>query len=155
MAGYATGEVYFASQALGFRHSHLDSGGYSYDQKEKDKDVSKAVDFLVKDEQGRALLTSMVGCLFARGVYSDDLLATCLKSVGYASLADGLGVASRNIQELRWKNRLATGFVPEEVAIPQRFHEITTAKGPLDSAYLAGLTAAYAKAVRELGGKDG
>ena len=34
MAGYATGEVYFASQALGFRHSHLDSGGYSFDQKE-------------------------------------------------------------------------------------------------------------------------
>ena len=62
MAGYATGEVYFASQALGLRHSHLDSGGYSYDQKEKGKDVSKAVDFLVKDEQGRVLLTSMV-CL--------------------------------------------------------------------------------------------
>ena len=34
MAGYATGEVYFVSQALGLRHSHLDSGGYSYDQKE-------------------------------------------------------------------------------------------------------------------------
>ena len=84
MAGYATGEVYFASQALGLRHSHLDSAGYSYDQKEKSKeayletpdarsdpeakskDVSKAVDFLVKDEQGRAFLTSMVACLFAR-----------------------------------------------------------------------------------------
>ena len=27
MAGYATGEVFFTSQALGFRHSHLDAGG--------------------------------------------------------------------------------------------------------------------------------
>ncbi len=69
MGGYATGEVFFASQALGFRHSHLDTGGYSYDQKEKSKDPAKAVDFLVKDEQGRVLLTSMVACLFARGVY--------------------------------------------------------------------------------------
>ena len=35
MAGYATGEVFFVSQALGLRHSHLDAGGYSYDQKDK------------------------------------------------------------------------------------------------------------------------
>ena len=42
MGGYATGEVFFVSQALGFRHSHLDSGGYSYDQKHDDKDVDQA-----------------------------------------------------------------------------------------------------------------
>ena len=93
------------------------------------KILSKAVDFLVKDEQGRVLLTSMVACLFARGVYTDELLATCLKAVGYGSLADNLGPVSRNIQQLRWKNRLATGFMPEEVTIPKRFHEITTVEG--------------------------
>ncbi len=153
MAGYATGEVYFASQALGFRHSHLDSGGYSFDQKEKGKDVSKAVDFLVKDEQGRVLLTSMVACLFARGVYTDEMLTACLKSVGYGSIADNLGPVGRNIQQLRWKMRLATGYKPEEVTIPKRFCEITTTKGPMDSAYLAGLMAEYAKAIRELGAK--
>lgn len=154
MAGYATGEAYFASQALGFRHSHLDSGGYSFDQKEKGKDVSKAVDFLVKDEQGRVLLTSMVACLFARGVYTDELLARCLKAVGYASLAETLGPVSGNIQQLRWKMRLTTGFVPEEVTIPKRFYEITTAKGPLDGDFLTGLMAEYAKAIRHLGEKD-
>jgi len=44
------------------------------------------VDFLVKDEQGRVLLTSMVACLFARGVYSDALLSDCLRSVGYTAM---------------------------------------------------------------------
>jgi aldehyde:ferredoxin oxidoreductase len=151
MAGYATGEVYFVSQALGLRHSHLDSGGYSYDQKEQGKDVSKAVDFLVKDEQGRVLLTSMVSCLFARGVYADELLATCLQAVGYSSLAENLGPVSRNIQKLRWKNRFTTGYVPEEVVIPKRFNEITTVKGPLDSAYLSNLMVEYGKAIRVLG----
>lgn len=151
MAGYATGEVFFASQALGLRHSHLDSGGYSYDQKEKSKDLSKAVDFLVKDEQGRVLLTSMVACLFARGVYTDDLLSECLNTVGYGYLAGNLGPLSRNIQQLRWKNRFATGFRPEEVIIPQRFYEVTTVKGPLDSVFLDGLTAEYGKAIRALG----
>ena len=154
MAGYATGEVYFASQALGFRHSHLDSGGYSFDQKEKGKDVSKAVDFLVKDEQGRVLLTSMVACLFARGVYTDELLATCLKAVGYGSLAENLGPVSRNIQELRWKIRLASGFRPEEITIPERFYEVETVKGPMDRAFLDGLIQEYAKAIRGLAGAD-
>ena len=150
MAGYATGEVYFASQALGFRHSHLDSGGYSYDQKEMGKDTKKAVDFLIKDEQGRALLTSMVACLFARGVYTDEFLATCLNAVGYTTMAENLGTLASTIQQLRWKNRFATGFVPEEMTIPKRFHEITTVKGPLDSAFLSNIMEEYGKAIRVL-----
>jgi aldehyde:ferredoxin oxidoreductase len=154
MAGYATGEVFFASQALGFRHSHLDSGGYSFDQKEKGKDLSKAVDFLVKDEQGRVLLTSMVACLFARGVYTDEMLARCLKSVGYASLAETLGPVSRNIQQLRWKIRLASGFRPEDVTIPERFYEVETVKGPTDRAFLTGLIQEYAKAIQGLAGNQ-
>jgi aldehyde:ferredoxin oxidoreductase len=151
MAGYATGEVYFASQALGFRHSHLDSGGYSYDQKEMGKDTKKAVDFLIKDEQGRVLLTSMVACLFARGVYTDEFLASCLNAVGYTAMAENLGTLASTIQQLRWKNRLGTGFVPEDVTIPKRFHEITTVKGPLDSAFLSNIMVEYGKAIRVLG----
>ena len=30
---------FFASQSLGFRHSHLDTGAYSWDQKHSEKDV--------------------------------------------------------------------------------------------------------------------
>ena len=151
MAGYATGEVYFASQALGFRHSHLDSGGYSYDQKEMGKDTKKAVDFLIKDEQGRVLLTSMVACLFARGVYTDEFLASCLNAVGYTTMAENLGTLASTIQQLRWKNRFATGYIPEEVTIPKRFHEITTVKGPLDSAFLSNIMEEYGKVIRVLG----
>jgi aldehyde:ferredoxin oxidoreductase len=151
MAGYATGEVYFASQALGFRHSHLDSGGYSYDQKEMGKDTKKAVDFLIKDEKGRVLLTSMVACLFARGVYTDEFLASCLNAVGYTTMAENLGTLAITIQQLRWKNRFATGYVPEEITIPKRFHEITTVKGPLDSAFLSSIMEEYGKAIRVLG----
>ena len=154
MAGYATGEVFFVSEALGLRHSHLDSGGYSYDQKEKGKDPAKAVDFLIKDEQGRVLLTSMVACLFARGVYTDALLADCLKSLGYQTLAGTLGTVSRTIQKLRWQARLATGYRPEDVTIPKRFLEITTGKGPMDADYLASLKDKYAQAIRSLAAPD-
>jgi aldehyde:ferredoxin oxidoreductase len=150
MGGYATGEVFFTSQALGFRHSHLDSAGYSYDQKENDKDPAKAVDFLIRDEQGRVLLTSMVACLFARGVYTDMLLADCLKSVGYGRLADRLVSVSKDIQQIRWKTRIETGYRPEDMTIPKRFYEITTGKGSIDSDFLVALKDHYAKAIRSL-----
>jgi aldehyde:ferredoxin oxidoreductase len=151
MAGYATGEVFFASQALGLRHSHLDSAGYSYDQTHKDKDVEKAVDFLMADEASRAFLTSMVACLFARGVYNDELLAECLKVVGYNALADTFAAVSRNIQKLRWQTRLATGFNPASVSIPKRFTEVTNWKGKVDGEFLAELKNAYARGLLELG----
>ncbi len=154
MGGYATGEVFFASQALGLRHSHLDSSGYTYDQKYKDKDVRKAVEFLLKDEQGRVFLTSMVACLFARSVYTDELLASCLKTVGYGLLADTIGPVSRNIQQLRWKNRLATGFSPEAVTIPKRFFEITTGKGKIDEKFLIQLKEEYGSRIMEMAAKD-
>jgi len=152
MAGYATGEVFFTSQALGFRHSHLDSGGYSYDQKHTtERKVKKAVDFLVKDEQGRVLLTSMVACLFAREVYNDELLADCLNSLGYTTLADNMEQVAQHIQKLRWRLRLATGFDPATVKIPKRFTEITTWKGPIDLKFLKELKEEYAKRILQLG----
>lgn len=150
MAGYATGEVFFVSQALGLRHSHLDTGGYAYDQKAEDKNVEKAVAFLVKDEQDRAFLTSMVACLFARSVYSDTLLSECLHSVGYDGLADNIGQASRHIQKLRWQTRVATGFDPRTLQIPKRFSEVTTWKGPVDPVFLQALKGAYAERILDL-----
>jgi aldehyde:ferredoxin oxidoreductase len=155
MAGYATGEVFFVSQALGLRHSHLDAGGYSWDQKGKETDVSGAVQFLMQDEQARVLLTSMVSCLFARGVYGDQLLSDCLRSVGYTALADGMSTVSRHVQNLRWRIRLRTGFDPRTVPIPKRFLEVETWRGRINGAYLDSLKNAYAEAILALAHSDG
>ena len=154
MAGYATGEVFFTSQALGFRHSHLDSGGYSYDQKHREKSLAEAVDFLVSDEQDRVFLTSMVSCLFAREVYKSELLANCLHSLGYCNLARHMDDVSSHIQKLRWSIRIATGFDPQEVTFPQRFTEVTTWKGRVDEVFLLALKREYAKRIMQMGKHD-
>ncbi len=155
MGGYATGEVFFVSQALGLRHSHLDAGGYSYDQKDKPPDVDGAVQFLLKDEQARVLLTSMVSCLFARGVYGDQVISDCLRSLGYTTLADSLSTVSQHVQKLRWRTRLRTGFDPRTVSIPKRFLEVETWKGKIDGAYLGALKDAYAGAILDLARDEG
>lgn len=150
MAGYATGEVFFTAQALGFRHSHLDSGGYSYDQQHAEQNVSGAVNFLLQDEASRAFLTSMAACLFARGVYTDAILAECLQSLGYDNLTTNISQLGRDIQKLRWQTRIASGFRPESVTIPKRFHQVTTWKGPVDPHYLQLLQTGYAQAIMAL-----
>ncbi len=150
MAGYATGEVFFVSQALGLRHSHLDAGGYAYDQKPSGHSVEDAADFLLEDEKDRCFLTSMVACLFARGVYTDDVLADCLKSVGYPALAENMGDVAKEIQQLRWRMRIGSGFRPEQVSIPKRFTEITTWKGPVDRKYLEALKTLYGQRILEM-----
>jgi aldehyde:ferredoxin oxidoreductase len=150
MAGYATGEVYFAAQSLGFRHSHLDSGAYGYDQKHAEQDVEAAVSFLMDDEPGRCLLNSMVGCLFARGVYKEDLLAECLQATGFTELAGNLDTIAEAIRRHRWQVRFATGFKPDNIVLPKRFYRITTWKGKVDGQYLDALKAGYGKRISGL-----
>jgi aldehyde:ferredoxin oxidoreductase len=147
MAGYATGEVFFVSQALGFRHSHLDAGGYSYDQKGEGKNVDEAVRFLLADEKERVFLTSMVVCLFARGVYTRELLADCLQALGYSNLAENMDQISGHIQGLRWKTRFSTGFDPATISIPKRFSQVSNWKGALDAEFMDRLKAEYSTAI--------
>jgi aldehyde:ferredoxin oxidoreductase len=150
MAGYATGELYFTAQSLGFRHSHLDTGAYSYDQKHNEKDISRAVDFLLDDEPGRCLLTSMVCCLFARSVYSEDVLARCLQVLGMEQMADNLSLAGERIRVHRWQLRFASGFSPEDIVLPKRFYSVTTWKGPVDGDYLDALRLEYGRKLNDL-----
>ena len=150
MAGYATGALFFAAQSLGFRHSHLDTGAYSYEQKNNEQDVVKAVDFLMTDEPGRAFLTSMVSCLFARSVYTNEQLAECLDAAGYDALAQSIEGTAEQIRTLRWQVRIGTGFQPEDIEIPKRFYSVKTIKGPVDATYLDQLKTAYGSRIMAL-----
>jgi aldehyde:ferredoxin oxidoreductase len=150
MAGYATGEVFYTAQSMGLRHSHLDSGGYSFDQKHEEQDVDKAIDFLVKDEAGRCMLTSMVSCLFARGVYSDEKVAECLRSIGWTELAEVFPEASHKIQRKRWAVKVRDGYDPHATRVPKRYLEVETWKGKTDPGYLEDLRKAYGGAILEL-----
>jgi aldehyde:ferredoxin oxidoreductase len=150
MAGYATGELFFAAQTLGFRHSHLDTGAYSYDQKNNDRDVTRAVDFLIADEPGRAFLTSMVGCLFARSVYTEELLAECLRTVGFDTLSGVIDTVAEHIRTLRWQVRAQTGFDPDNFTIPKRFYQVKTWKGQVDKTYLDDLKKEYGRRIQTI-----
>ena len=150
MAGYATGEVFFASQAYGFRHSHLDNAGYSYDQKSDSKKSEDAVTFLIEEERRRVQLTCMVSCLFARNVYSEERLQECLTAVGLPGLAEAVVARSRDVQADRWRLKFLTGYNPEKISIPKRFGEVTTWKGAMDAGFMNAVALGYRDAARNL-----
>lgn len=154
MAGYATGEVFYVAQSLGLRHSHLDTGAYTYDQSSAPKDVDKALAFLLEDERDRVILTSMVACLFARKVYDSETLRQCLTVLGGSDLAENLDQAGSFLQKLRWQARSAGGFDPMTVKIPKRFLEVSTWKGQADPEYMESLRLAYARAIVEMSRRE-
>jgi len=147
MAGYATGEAFFVSQAYGFRHSHLDSAGYGFDQKSEARDEEAAVRYLLEEEKRRVQLTCMVSCLFARNVYTEKRLGECLASLKGSSLAENLDSAGESVQAMRWRLKFQTGYDPSKIRIPRRFREVVTWKGELDERFMESLAGRYNEAV--------
>jgi aldehyde:ferredoxin oxidoreductase len=150
MAGYATGEVFFVSQAYGFRHSHLDSAGYAYDQRATEKTVEEAVNYLLEEEEQRTALTCMVSCLFARNIYRMDRLQEALRTVGLHTASDRLSAAAGNVQKERWQLKFDTGYDPSQITIPKRCKAVVTQKGPIDETFLAAIAQAYRDAILKL-----
>jgi len=150
MAGYATGPVFFVSQALGFRHSHLDTAGYQLDQEKNLPTLKQALDYLVEEEKRRFILTSMVACLFARNIYTPETIAESLVAAGMPELAENLEKRAAVLCGERWKLKKATGFDPFQVTIPRRFYEVETLQGHVSGKFMDELFKAYAAYLADL-----
>jgi aldehyde:ferredoxin oxidoreductase len=139
-AGYLTGPLFFISLAIGFRHSHLDSGAYSLDQRifssgEELPSPREAVQKIIEEEAWRQVLTSLVLCLFARGVYDENLTSEALGSLGYSYSSADLRKLGREIyfekQRLKWEE----GFRASNLRIPKRITETPTPLGKISKEY--------------------
>jgi aldehyde:ferredoxin oxidoreductase len=150
MAGYATGEVFFVASAYGCRHSHLDTGGYAFDQNATEKDADKVIEFMLQDERERIYINTMMGCLFARGTYGAEKLKEALTAAGFANIADNLEAAGKYVQNMRWQLKCKTWFDVDAVKIPKRFTEVVTWKGAIDTEHMNEVARRYALAIKEM-----
>jgi aldehyde:ferredoxin oxidoreductase len=139
MPGYHTGPVSHVGYLTGSRHSHLDAAGYSIDQaalKDKLPDAKTAAAKLLKEEAWRQILSSLVVCFFARGIYDKDTIVRTLETAGHRIPAGELDEIGLEI--LREKNRFKVreGFKPAELRIPRRILETDTPLGKVDANYI-------------------
>lgn len=155
MAGYHTGPAAYLNYSFGARHSHLDSAGYSLDQKTigKTPQAEELPQKLVEEESWRQVLTSLVLCLFAREVYKPDIVSSALKAVGFELGPEDLVKLGRRILAEKYRLKLELGFKPEEVSFPKRIFETPTPHGKLDPEYMERARKAYAELVRKLAGE--
>ena len=140
MPGYHTGPACHLGYLTGARHSHLDSAGYSIDQTAASKQQVLTPDgvaaSLLKEERWRQVLTSLVICLFARGVYTQDVVLQALAAAGFTWTADDLARMAADTLKRKNDFKVREGFVMEGMRIPRRILETPSPLGVIDEAFM-------------------
>jgi aldehyde:ferredoxin oxidoreductase len=135
VSGYHTGPASIVGQLVGVRHSHLDNAGYSIDQKaaKKQLDPEKMVDEIIKEDDSRGVFNSLIGCLFARGVYTEDNIIEALGSIGITKTKEDLADLGKKIFDEKYKFKTREGFdlSAAQRRIPRRFYETVSTLGKI------------------------
>jgi len=131
VSGYHTGPASIVGQLVGVRHSHLDNAGYSIDQKaaKKPMDPEKMVEEIIKEDDSRGVFNCLVGCLFARGVYTEENIIDALGAVGISKNHEDLQALGRKIFDEKYRFKAREGFDLSGVRIPRRFYETVSTMG--------------------------
>lgn len=140
MAGYHTGPGAYLTFLTGARHSHLDSAGYAVDQDDLRKGRRRSPEELARalffEEARRQVLSSLVVCFFARGLYDLETISRCLGVLGQDWDPQSLEGIGKEILLRKHAFKAREGFELEQLRIPQRITETPTPLGPLSEGEL-------------------
>ncbi len=142
MPGYHTGPGAYLTFLTGSRHSHLDSAGYGIDQRALDRGElpppEEMIRQLFREEAWRQVLSSLVVCFFARGVYTPSVVCEALASADERLCLDERDVRRIGQQILARKQRFnaAKGCDPSQMRIPARILKTETPWGRIERSYL-------------------
>ncbi len=150
MPGYHTGPAGYVGYLTGARHSHLDSGGYSLDEKTIGATPSpeEIANKLFEEESWRQILSSLVVCFFARRVYSPETVAKALKAVGLEKDEGELAELGREILFEKYRFKVREGFSFDKLRIPRRILETPTPHGMLSEEVIREAVAHYASKIK-------
>jgi aldehyde:ferredoxin oxidoreductase len=133
MPGYHTGPGCYAGYLTGARHSHLDSAGYGPDQQAAAQgqplEAQPLAEKLVREERWRQVLTSLVICLFARGIYPPDTVHSALQAIGFDRSPQDLEALGIDILRRKLAFKQREGFDQLGLRIPGRILETPAPAG--------------------------
>ena len=139
MPGYHTGPAAHIGTSIGARHSHLDNAGYSVDQKiliEEKLSPEELTEDLLAEERWRQILSSLVVCFFARGIYKPDIVSETLNLIGLNFDEEGLNRVGEEIHREKYRFKIREGFSLDNLRLPKRIFETPSAIGNLDESYI-------------------
>jgi aldehyde:ferredoxin oxidoreductase len=122
--GYHTGLAAHLGCLIGSRHSHLDCAGYSIDQKiiatGKKLTIEELIEELISEEAWRQVLSSLVICFFARGIYKPELTIKAFKPIGLDFTEESLKAIGKKILKAKYEFKVREGFSLTKLRIPER-----------------------------------
>lgn len=142
MPGYHTGPGAHLGFLIGARHSHLDNAGYSIDQKEllnRQLAPHELAEKLLKEEQWRQILSSLVICYFARGIYAPEIVQQALQSTGVKLTTNEFSRIGKEILKEKYRFKFREGFLFENLRIPKRTFETASPVGDFNEKYIRGV----------------
>ena len=150
MAGYHTGAGAYANYLTGARHSHLDSAGYSLDQKaDPERTPERLAAELLKEEQWRQVLSSLVVCFFARGVYKPDVVCRALAVAGVSLAEEDLTRIGRETLAAKHLFKEREGFAWSDYTLPKRILETPALGHPISEDELRRTVVEFARLAAE------
>ena len=152
MPGYHTGPAAHTGFLVGARHSHLDNGGYSLDQKilsEKTCTPEELAQALIKEESFRQILSSLVVCFFAREIYRPDTILAALETAGFKLDAGQLEKLGRQIHCEKFRFKQREGFSFDSLRIPGRIFETPSFVKGWDEKFICDTIRSVKKAVQD------
>lgn len=131
MPGYHTGYGAHLGYLFGARHSHLDAAGYAIDRETmiKPKNVDELVEKILKEEQWRQILSSLVICFFAREIYTLDVIHKCLELSGFTLDREEILEIGRKIYADKYLFKIKCGFDMDNLSLPKRVFESPSSVG--------------------------
>jgi len=139
MPGYHTGPGAHIGVFIGARHSHLDNAGYSIDQKvliNRKLTPDELVENLLKEEYWRQILSSLIVCFFARGIYKTEIVVKALQIAGYNLTEDDLHKIGVEIHREKYKFKIREGFKFNEFHVPKRIFDTPIPIGDFDKDFV-------------------
>ncbi len=126
MPGYHTGVGAHIGYLIGLRHSHLDNAGYSFDQNVFSKEQpspEKLIEVLLEEERWRQILSSLVVCFFARGIYTPAIVSELLHTAGFDIEPEALDRIGQAIYNEKYLFKTREGFSLDTLRLPKRIFE--------------------------------
>ena len=109
---------------------------------------------LLAEERWRQVLSSLVICFFARGIYIPDLVSRALHLAGFDFTPKDLQEIGGEIHREKYRFKFREGFSLDNIRLPKRILETPSPTGRLDEGFIRTVVDHVKKTLRSEGARN-
>ncbi|MEM2208903.1 MAG: aldehyde ferredoxin oxidoreductase C-terminal domain-containing protein, partial [Nitrososphaerota archaeon] len=99
-------------------------------------EAKEIAEYCFNEESWRQILSSLVICFFARGIYKPNIVSEALKIAGYNFSEEDLNKIGEEILKKKYQFKFREGFSMDKIHIPKRIFETPSPHGLINKEIL-------------------